>query len=185
MKKILISLLCGIVLSTSLIGCGSKDVNDNSDGATNNSGVVIENASVDSISKASTKAFYEESSLKGQELIDAINARSGSFTFATTNEDGSPNLAVFGFGMIDENYAMAGISENQTLQNLKRNKIAVVCFYQYNQSAEDKLERNKGARLVIKMIEDKNKIEELMTKTEGKSNENTTFFEIVEVKPLG
>ena len=164
MKKILISLLCGIVLSTSLIGCGSKDVNDNSDGATNNSGVVIENASVDSISKASTKAFYEESSLKGQELIDAINARSGSFTFATTNEDGSPNLAVFGFGMIDENYAMAGISENQTLQNLKR---------------------NKGARLVIKMIEDKNKIEELMTKTEGKSNENTTFFEIVEVKPLG
>ena len=177
MNKRLIALLCGTVMAFSLTACGNK--------ADSNTGVIIENASVDSISKASTKAFYEQSSLKGQELVDAVNARTGTFTYATTNEDGSPNLAIFGFGMIDENYAMAGISENQTLQNLKRNKIAVVSFYQYDATATDKFERNKGARLVIKLVEDKDKIDELKKKTEGKSNENTTFFEIVEVKPLG
>lgn len=177
MNKRLIALLCGTVMAFSLTACGNK--------ADSNTGVIIENASVDSISKASTKAFYEESSLKGQELVDAVNARTGTFTYATTNEDGSPNLAIFGFGMIDENYAMAGISENQTLENLKRNKIAVVSFYQYDATATDKLERNKGARLVVKVVEDKDKIEELKSKTEGKSNENTTFFEIVEIKPLG
>ena len=80
---------------------------------------------------------------------------------------------------------MAGISQNQTLENLKRNKIAVVSFYQYDANATDKLERNKGARLVVRVIEDQAKIDELKSKTEGKSNENTTFFEIVEIKPLG
>ncbi|MBD7913854.1 pyridoxamine 5'-phosphate oxidase family protein [Clostridium sp. Sa3CUN1] len=182
MNKRLIALLCGTVMVFSLTGCGNKADNNVTE---NNTGVIIENASVDSISKASTKAFYEESSLKGQELVDAVNARTGTFTYATTNEDGSPNLAIFGFGMIDENYAMAGISENQTLENLKRNKIAVVSFYQYDANATDKLERNKGARLVVKVIEDQAKIDELKGKTEGKSNENTTFFEIVEIKPLG
>ena len=177
MNKRLIALLCGAVMVLSLTGCGKEEAQT--------SGVVIENASTDSISKASTKFFYEQSSLKGQELIDEVNARKGTFTYATTNVDGSPNLAVFGFGMIDENYGMAGISENQTLENLKRNKIGVVSFYQYNADATDKFERNKGARLVIKIVEDKNKIEELKSKSEGKSNETTTFFEIVEIKPLG
>lgn len=182
MNKRLIALLCSAVMVFSLTGCGNKADNNVTE---SNTGVVIENASVDSISKASTKAFYEESSLKGQELVDAVNARTGTFTYATTNEDGSPNLAIFGFGMIDENYAMAGISQNQTLENLKRNKIAVVSFYQYDANATDKLERNKGARLVVRVIEDQAKIDELKSKTEGKSNENTTFFEIVEIKPLG
>ncbi|MCM0651007.1 pyridoxamine 5'-phosphate oxidase family protein [Clostridium swellfunianum] len=177
MKKGIITLLCVTIMTLSLVGCGSK--------ADVNKGIEIEKATVDSISKASTKNFYEQSSLKGQKLVDAVNARSGSFTFATTNKDGSPNLAVFGFGMIDEKYAMAGISQNQTLENLKRNKIGVVSFYQYNASAADKLERNKGARLVIKIVEDKAKIEELKKKTEGKSNESTIFFEIVETKALG
>lgn len=149
------------------------------------SGVVIEKASVDTISKASTKYYYEKSALQGKDLVDAVNARSGSFTYATTNEDGSPNLAVFGFGMIDEKYAMAGITASQSLENIKRNKIAVVSFYQYNPKAEDKLERNKGARLIIKLIEDKAKIDELKAKTQGKSNESTIFFEIVQTKPLG
>ena len=175
MNKRLIALLCGSVMALSLTGCGEKA----------ETGVVIENASVDSISKASTKYFYEQSSLNGQELVDAINSRKGTFTYATTNEDGSPNLAIFGFGMIDEKYAMAGITENQTLQNLKRNKIGVVSFYQYNAEATDKFERNKGARLVIKVVEDQAKIDELKAKSEGKSGDTSTFFEVVEIKPLG
>lgn len=138
---------------------------------------------VDSFTSASVKNFYEASSLKGEDLFQAIKERKCAISVATVNPDGSPNAAVVIPGMADEKTLMFGLADNQTKVNFKERKDAVVTAYIYNPESEEKLERNVGARLVTKYIDDEAKIEELMKKTEA--NEGTMFLEIVEILPLG
>ena len=138
---------------------------------------------IDSISAASTVAFYPDSSLEGQELIDAIEAMAGSVTIATTNDDSTPNIATIVPGVIDEKTLMFGSTENQTKANIESRKLAVLSYYIYKPDAEDKAERNAGARLVLELIEDETRVEELRTQTE--TGEETFFMEIVKVLPLG
>ncbi|MCB2288560.1 peptidoglycan-binding protein [Clostridium sp. CS001] len=138
---------------------------------------------VDSISAASKTYYYESSSLTGVKLMDAIKARSGATSVATTNQDGTPNIATVVPGVADENHLQFGISPNQTSANILERKIAVLTFYIYNPTAVEKADRNIGARVVLKLVEDETKIKDLMTKT--KAAEGTIFMEIVKVLPLG
>jgi peptidoglycan hydrolase-like protein with peptidoglycan-binding domain len=139
--------------------------------------------SVDSISSASKANYYETSSLTGVNLMNAISARKGAVAVSTTNEDGTPNIATVIPGVADENHLMFGISPNQTKTNINERKIAVLSFYIYKPEAIEKSERNIGARLILKLVEDETKVKDLMTKT--KAAEGTIFMEIVKVLPLG
>lgn len=139
--------------------------------------------SVDSISAASKAYYYEKSSLTGANLMNAISARKGAAAVSTTNEDGTPNIATVIPGVVDENHLMFGISPNQTKTNINERKIAVLSYYIYKPEALEKSERNIGARLILKLVEDETKIKDLMTKT--KAAEGTIFMEIVKVLPLG
>ncbi|WP_040210163.1 hypothetical protein [Clostridium polynesiense] len=178
MKKKLVVLLSGIVMAAALTGCGGASSSDEGK-------ISLKDAKTDSISKASTKVFYEKGSLTGQALVDSINKREGSVTIATTNPDGSPNLAVAVPGAINDKYLVMGLAPNQTLENFKNHKIGVISYYIYNPAAQEKNDRNKGARLVVKMVEDKDTKEKLKKEAGEKANDNSLFLEIVEVKPLG
>ena len=54
---------------------------------------------VDAFSSASVADFYGATALAGDDLMNAVNAQSGTYLVSTTNPDGSPNTAYFVFGI--------------------------------------------------------------------------------------
>ena len=99
----------------------------------------------DVFTSASTNNFYEASSWTGDQLIEAIKNRSGSWTIATVNPDNTPNLAVAVFGMLDDTTLVLNLAPNQTGENIVRTKEAVAieklklelkekCSSRYNES---------------------------------------------------
>ncbi len=146
--------------------------------------------SVDTISSASTTYYYEESSITGDELNKALENPSeyGAVVLSTVNEDGSPNAATIVPSLIEENTLMAYIAEeNSTRINLDREGMAVMTLFKHDATAEEKMERNQGARIVLSIISDEDRINELDTKNEvdEASKDMRYYFNIEEVLPLG
>lgn len=98
--------------------------------------------------------------------------------FSTVNADGTPNAAVYGsFNNIEENvFAVNSMADSKTTKiNVKRQKLAILLLV-LNEKTEDEFD---GAKVVLKYIDDQEKIAELRAKME-KSSENTTFFAVEE-----
>lgn len=142
---------------------------------------------VDSISKASTGIYYAKSSLVGEDLWRALEARQCAISVATVNADGSPNAAIVIPGVTkDRLYLMFGLAPNQTGVNLRERGFAVVTAYIYNPSAADKLERNRGARIIVEYVSDPELSARLREENKDKGAAPTTIFtRIVKVLPLG
>lgn len=149
------------------------------------SGAVAQSA--DSISAASRTAYYAKSSLDGEELWKALETRQCAVALATVNGDGSPNLAVVIPGVDIERKALYfGIAPNQTLENLKSRRLAVLSAYIYAPSATDKFERNKGARIVLELVSDPEAVAALLDRNKGRGvSPATIFLRIVRVLPIG
>lgn len=169
--------------------------NDSDAGANNNNSETNMNMSVDSISAASDKYHYEKSFLEGEELTKLINTRQAAFTIATTNADGSPNIAVIIPGALGEDVIYMTPANNQTRKNIMERKLAVMAVYKYDITKEDKYEKNVGARLVLEYIEDKdqrqsyldslNKLPFLNDAQKKQLNDWAVFFKVKKVIPLG
>lgn len=142
---------------------------------------------IDSISAASKAFYYAKSSLTGEDLWKAIEARAGAVVVSTANEDGTPNAAVVIPGISKDRTALIfGIAPNQTLENLKARHVAVVTIYIYTASAADKFERNKGARIIAELITDSAEIARLATDNKDRgASAGSTFLKIVKILPLG
>lgn len=164
MKKLLSILACVVLLA----GCSST-------------------SAADEFTSASVKNFYEESSLRDDALFSALDQRIGAPAVATVNPDGTPNLAVFSYGHLEEKYLLFSLSENQTLENIKNNKEGVALFYVYTPDMTiTKFERNIGARITFKTVEDHDALlAEMMEKYPEKVRDTSYIVEIVEVLPLG
>lgn len=174
MKKKLITLMLSAMCVVSLVSCSG---NSNEEAAV---------ASTDSVSKASTVYYYEESSWDEAKVIDAIKNKVSDFAavvISTVNEDGSPNAATIVPGIdADENYLMFAYgSEGSTFENMKERQMAVLTLFEHNPEAEVK---NQGARVVLKVVTDEAKIKELAEKNNLDPN-TTIFTEIAKVIPLG
>ena len=139
--------------------------------------------SIDSISSASVTNYYQKSSLEGEALFDALRDRRGAIVVSTTNSDGSPNAGIVIPGVVDENTLMFGLAENQTKVNLIARKYAVITTYIYKPDAQDKLERNRGARIIVSYISDQAEIDRLIQQTGAR--EGTIFVKVEKVLPLG
>lgn len=139
--------------------------------------------SVDSISSASKTNYYEQSSLKGEELFNALRERRCAIVVSTANSDGTPNAGVVIPGVADENTLMFGMAENQTKINLIERKYAVITAYIYSPDAKEKLKRNVGAKIIVSYISDPAEIKKLLKKTG--SREGTIFVKVEKVLPLG
>lgn len=181
MKKLSI-LLCSIAL----VGCA----NNASVKESSKTSVSDDTAVADTFTGASEgKYFYKDSALTDDALWNVMASYQAAPTIATVNPDGSPNLAVFMPGLpmeLDgERYFVFGLSDNQTKLNLEQNKTGVLALYQYDPTAEDKMERNVGARIKFEIVEDEKIIEALNKANDNAIREGSTICHVVEVLPLG
>ena len=165
-----------------LSGC-SQDPVDSVSGATPKE---ESHASVDSADTTSSASlyFYEKGSLTGEALMTAIRNAEGSCSVATVNADGSPNLANFVPYPAGEEYLAFTFSSNVTKENLLRTGEAMVSYYIYDADAEDKYERNQGARFKVEPVTDEALIAQLYEET-PEIPQGATFVHVVEVLPLG
>lgn len=144
-----------------------------------------ETASPDVFTSASVNNFYEGSSWTGDQLIEGIKTRSGSWTIATVNPDNTPNLAVAVFGMLDDNTLVLNLAPNQTGENIVRTKQAVAIIYQYTNDQEiDKALRNQGAKLKLELVSEE-EFKKYQEENPDTVTETSLVFRIVEVLPLG
>lgn len=139
----------------------------------------------DAVSSASVADFYADAALTGDDLMNAINAFSGTYLVATTNPDGTPNMAFFVFSMIkheDQYYLQLGLAENQSKVNLAANGEGVAIFgANPDVAAGDKPYPVAGARIRFKALEDPSLAEAL----NASGRPGAMFFEIVEIRPVG
>lgn len=142
---------------------------------------------VDGWTSASTIFYYQQSTLQGEALWQAIRDMRAAVMIATVNPDGSANGAVIRPGISGDNqYLMFGLGHNQTGQNFRTGKPAIIVVYQYQPDEPEKFKRNQGARLEIQYVSDPELIARL--KAENKAHgadDNTTFMKINRVFPLG
>ncbi len=170
-KKVMLGVLGTVAVAAIMGGCSNGDTKS-----------AEVKASVDSISKASTAYYYEEASVTGDDFNAFVQNRTGAVSIATTNEDGSPNLATLVPSITEDGkYLIIVSAENQTITNIKERELAVFEFFNYQPNEEDKMKRNTGARAVVKYDADAQT--DLITKY-GATAEST-LLEIVKVIPLG
>lgn len=139
--------------------------------------------SVDSISAASGKYYYEAGSYSAEQLKAALSAYpyAGSVTIATVNEDGSPNLAVAIPGLsADGQYLTFGLAANRTGLNMTTRKLAVVCIYEYRPLAENKVDRNRGCKIIVEYPGD-----EANAALNAGKERPALHMKIVKILPLG
>lgn len=141
--------------------------------------------SVDSITAASGQLYYPAGSYDLSALQAALKAYPYKVTvgIATTNADGSPNLAVAIPGITDDGkYLKLGLADNRTKTNLTERELVVVMFYEYNPTAVEKTDRNKGCRVVAKYV---GETENTRLNTEANAKNPSLYLEIIEILPIG
>ncbi len=141
--------------------------------------------SVDSITAASGQWYYPAGSYD----LGALQAALGAYPYkvtvgiATTNADGSPNLAVAIPGITEDGkYLKLGLADNRTKTNLTERKLVVVMFYEYNPTAVEKTDRNKGCRVVANYV---GEAENTRLNNEANAKNPSMYLEIVEILPIG
>ena len=138
----------------------------------------------DATTSASTSDSFAAYALTGDELMNAINAFSGTYLVATVNPDGTPNAAYFIFSMVKhegEYYLQLGLAENQSKANLTANGVGLA-VYAANPVEGAKPYAVSGARIYFATIEDQAVIDALNAEV---ARPGALFYEIVDVKPLG
>ena len=141
---------------------------------------------VDVFTSASQSNFYSQYGLTGDDLMNAVNdwygeTIKGTYLVCTTNPDGTPNAAVFIFGikkLNDKYYIQLGLADNQSKQNLARTGEGLAVFGFAN---EGMTFGTGGARFYFEAIEDQAITDELMKDARA----GQLYFEITKVLPLG
>lgn len=177
MKKRLIALLLGGVMTLSMMACSEKKENE------------VTTANVDTISQASTGIFYEKSSWDESKVKDVLKnnvSNAAAVVVSTTNEDGTPNAATIVPGLVNDNTLVFNIaSEGNTKKNMLERGVAVLTIFNHNVGEADKFVRNQGARVVLKTVTDEDKINDLVKEAGLKDSSTAVFMEMVKVLPLG
>lgn len=141
-------------------------------------------AESDAVSSASVADFYADAALTGDDLMNAINAFSGTYLVSTANPDGTPNTAFLVFSMVkhaDKYYLMIGSAENQTKANLLAKGEGMAVFGANPAPDTDKPYPIAGARIWFKALEDAALAETLNTS----GRPGAMFFEVTAIRPVG
>ena len=135
----------------------------------------------DVFTSASTANYY--GGLVGDDLMNAVNSQTGTYLICTTNPDGTPNAAVFIFGvkkLNDKYYIQLGLAANQSKTNLETNGEGLAVYACLPEEGAKPYIVN-GARFYFEAIQDQAIMDELLKD----ARQGAMFFEIVEVLPLG
>ena len=175
----------GIMAGAGLSGCAPQQQSDAAEAPRQE-----ENANpgevrqwVDAVSSASL-ATNKYTTFTETQLQDAVMAYQTECVVSTSNEAGTPNIAIFvPAAMIDEKYVGFTWAENQTKANFERAKIGMIAFDVPNPSAETKELRHQGSLVKATLVEDESVIETLKDSDELLAA--CTFVEIAELLPVG
>lgn len=102
-----------------------------------------------SVPDASTNRF---TNFNAQELSESLNKMEGVFVLATTNEDGSPDAAIFVPRMLDESHLIMFLAPNRSRVNLERTGQAWGVYEVLNPEATEKQQRYAGARMKLSLV---------------------------------
>ena len=136
-------------------------------------GLIVTAQNYDTVSGATQKEDGKKMNL--EQFKKALQMEK-KLVLSTVNDDGTPNAAVYGsFNNIEENiFAVNSIADTKTTKiNVKRQKLAILLLV-LNEETEDGFD---GAKVVLKYIDDKEKVAQLRSGME-KSSERTTFFSV-------
>ena len=136
-------------------------------------GGAISAQNYDSVSGATQKADGKNMNL--EQFKKALDMKR-TLVLSTVNADGTPNAAAYAtFINVGENvFAVNSIADTKTTKiNLKERKLAMLIMI-LQEKTEDGFD---GAKVVLKYVEDKDKIAKLRSKLE-KSSEKTTFLSV-------
>ncbi len=175
MKKY-IAVIMSAVVALSLVACGEKAVDNktNTDNKDNKQDVV-------SLASTYTNRY---TNLDQKALLEEIAKYSGVTVVATTNVDGTPNIAIFTPAAAGDNHIVFNLAPNTTKDNVLREKVAEMVFDKTNPTAETKQERHQGAVVKLALEEDQQVIEELK-KSNDFISDISLVCKIVEVMPIG
>ncbi len=181
MRKYLCASIFMILSGATLFADASQQKTDSVSGASDSG--YTSTTDVDTFTTASITNYYEASSWTGETLMDAISSRTGAWTIATVNPDGSPNIAVAVFGVLDEDTLLLNLAPNQTAANITRTGEAMAIIYKYTADLEvDRSTRNQGAKLILETVSpEKHK----SYQDTDSVTPNSFIFTIKEVRPLG
>lgn len=117
------------------------------------------------IPDATTNHF---TNLNAQELGESLAKMEGIFVLATTNEDATPDAAIFVPRMLDENHLVFFLGQNRSRANLQRTGKAWGVYNVMNAKAQEKQKRYAGARLELSLVSpDGTTAEEFKQATKG------------------
>ena len=139
---------------------------------------------VEAVSRASLTDFYGDYAISGDELMDAVNGPSGSYVISTVNEDGTPLAGFFVYSMLKEEdtyYLMLGLAENQTRENLERDKVAMALYAANPDKDAEAQYAVSGARMYLELVTD----EELVKKLNTSGYDTAMLCEVKWIRPLG
>lgn len=176
------SIVIGVCAAALLAGCQQKAEGQQPESQQQTEGQQ-QVAQVDAVSSAS-KVFYQDASFDHDRLWEAIGAFEGSCTIATVNEDGTPDLIVAVPGTAGDSHLYFNWADNTTKANIQRTGVAVISYYCYNPDAEDKMERNQGARIRVSLETDQAVLEKLQQENPSCS-EVSTVLKVEELLPIG
>lgn len=138
---------------------------------------------VDAVSSAS-QMFYQDASFDHDRLWDSIGKFEGSCTIATVNEDGTPNLIVAVPGTAGDSHLYFNWADNGTKANVQRTGEAMLSYYVYHPEAEEKMERNQGARIKVSLETDQAVLEQIQ-KENPACSAVSTVLRVEEILPIG
>lgn len=173
----------GIIAGASLSGCAPQQTSEAAEVTPHDTDASDVHQWVDAVSSASlTTNMY--TNFTAAQLQDAIGAYQAECVVSTSNEDGSPNIAIFvPAGMLEESYIAFTWAENQTKTNFERSKIGMIAFDVPNPTAESKELRHQGAVVRATLVEDGSILERL--KAQNELFGSCVFVEITELLPVG
>ena len=98
---------------------------------------------------ATTNRF---TNLNAKQLGESLAKMEGIFVLATTNEDNTPDAAIFVPRMLDEQHLVFLLAQNRSRKNLERTKQAWGVYEVSHPEAKEKQDRYAGARLKLSLV---------------------------------
>lgn len=119
------------------------------DGASLQADAASSDARPQPVPDASTNHF---TNFTVEELGASLAKMEGIFVLATTNEDGSPDAAIFVPRLLDETHLIMFLAPNRTRQNLERTGQAWGVYEVTHADATEKQQRYAGARMKLSLV---------------------------------
>lgn len=177
------ALAVGALGTVSLVGCSPAPKTEETKPEPEPAPVAV-TSWVDAVTSASV-ATNKYTNYDKMQTVEVINAHTAACSFATTNEDGTPNLAIFAGGQAMEGeYIIFNWTDNQTKANLMRDKLGVIAYDVVTLDAPTKEERHKGSRVRVQLVEDAAERDKLKA-VNDKIADATVIVKIIEVLPVG